>query len=56
MRFIFGCDFIRKTQCVCVCACVRVSRARVADGGDGLQIWGVPAYILNKQSRTADKG
>jgi hypothetical protein len=28
----------------------------VADGGDGLQIWKVAANILNKQSRTADKG
>jgi hypothetical protein len=28
----------------------------VADGGDGLQIWNVSANILNKQSRTADKG
>jgi hypothetical protein len=25
-------------------------------GGDGLQIWRVAAIILNKQSRTADKG
>jgi len=29
---------------------------RVAEGGGGLQIWGVVARILNKQSRTADKG
>jgi hypothetical protein len=29
---------------------------QVADGGDGLQIWSVAANILNKQSRTADKG
>jgi hypothetical protein len=29
---------------------------RVADGGDGLQICKVAANILNKQSRTADKG
>jgi hypothetical protein len=29
---------------------------QVADGGDGLQIWRVAANILNKQSRTADKG
>jgi len=28
----------------------------VADGGDGRQIWRVTANILNKQSRTADKG
>jgi hypothetical protein len=26
------------------------------DGVDGLQIWRVAANILNKQSRTADKG
>jgi hypothetical protein len=29
---------------------------QVADGGDGHQIWRVAANILNKQSRTADKG
>jgi hypothetical protein len=29
---------------------------RVADGGDGLQIWRVAAYVFIKQSRTADKG
>jgi hypothetical protein len=29
---------------------------QVADGGDGLQIWRVAANILNKQSRTADRG
>jgi len=33
-----------------------MARPRVADGGDGLQIWTVAANILNKQSRTADKG
>jgi hypothetical protein len=32
------------------------ARPRVADGGDGLQIWRVAANILNKQSRTADEG
>jgi hypothetical protein len=31
-------------------------RRQVADGGDGLQIWRVAANILNKQSRTADRG
>jgi len=31
-------------------------RPWVADGGDGLQMWRVAANILNKQSRTADKG
>jgi hypothetical protein len=29
---------------------------RVADGGDGLQIRNIAANILNKQSRTADRG
>jgi hypothetical protein len=33
-----------------------MARPQVADGGDGLQIWWVAANILNKQSRTADKG
>jgi len=32
-----------------------MERPRVADGGDGLQIWRVAANILNKQSRTAEK-
>jgi hypothetical protein len=32
-----------------------MTRPQVANGGDGLQIWGVAANILNKQSRTADK-
>jgi hypothetical protein len=36
--------------------CHGMARPRVADGGDGLQIWRVAANILNKQSRTADKG
>jgi hypothetical protein len=30
--------------------------AQVANRGDGLQVWRVAANILNKQSRTADKG
>jgi hypothetical protein len=33
-----------------------MARPQVADGGDGLQMWRVAANILNKQSRTADKG
>jgi hypothetical protein len=33
-----------------------MARPRVADIGDGLQIWRVAANILNKQSRTADRG
>jgi hypothetical protein len=32
-----------------------VARPQVADG-DGIQIWRVAANILNKQSRTADRG
>jgi hypothetical protein len=32
-----------------------MTRPRVADGGDGLQIWRLAANIWNKQSRTADK-
>jgi hypothetical protein len=31
-------------------------RPQVADGGNTLQIWKVAVNILNKQSRTADKG
>jgi hypothetical protein len=33
-----------------------VARPQVAGGGDALQFWRVAANILNKQSRTADKG
>jgi hypothetical protein len=33
-----------------------MARPQVADGGEGLQIWRVAANILDKQSRTADKG
>jgi hypothetical protein len=33
-----------------------MARPRVAAAGDGLQIWRVAAIILNKQSRTVDKG
>jgi hypothetical protein len=33
-----------------------MARPQVADGGDGLQIRRVAASILNKESRTADKG
>jgi hypothetical protein len=32
-----------------------MARPQVADGGYGLQIWRVPANILNKQVRPADK-
>jgi hypothetical protein len=33
-----------------------MARPQVADGGDTLQFWRVAANILNKQSRTSDKG
>jgi hypothetical protein len=33
-----------------------MAHPQVADGGDGLQVWRVTANILNKESRTADKG
>jgi hypothetical protein len=46
-------SFIRKT---CVRKFSNVARPRVADRGDGLQIWRVAANILNEQSRTADSG
>jgi hypothetical protein len=37
--------------------CLRIqSLPQVADGRDGVQIWRVAANILNKQSRTADRG
>jgi hypothetical protein len=33
-----------------------MARCQVADGGDGFQIWRVHANVLNKQSRTDDRG
>jgi hypothetical protein len=33
-----------------------MAHSRVADRGDGLQIWRVAANILNKQSQTAGSG
>jgi len=33
-----------------------MTRPRIADGGDCLQLWRVVANLLNKQSRTVDKG
>jgi hypothetical protein len=33
-----------------------MARPQVADGGDALQLWREAANIVNKQSRTADKG
>jgi hypothetical protein len=32
-----------------------MTHPQVTDGGDDLQVWRVPANIMNKQSRTADK-
>jgi hypothetical protein len=43
-------------MCVWVPGHHGMARPQLADGGDGLQIWRVAANILNKQSRTADKG
>jgi len=41
----------------CVGHCQRsMARLRVADGGNGLQIWRGAENITNNQSRTADKG
>jgi hypothetical protein len=33
-----------------------MEHTQVAAGGDGLQIWRLAANVLNKQSRTADRG
>jgi hypothetical protein len=33
-----------------------MARPQVSDGGNALQVWRVAANILNKQSRTANKG
>jgi hypothetical protein len=33
-----------------------LARLLVTDGGDGLQTWRTAANILNKQSRSVDKG
>jgi hypothetical protein len=44
-------DHVKWVHCHPSMAC-----PRVADRGDGLQIWRVAANILNKQSRTADSG
>jgi hypothetical protein len=33
-----------------------MARHQVADGADGMQIWRVAVNILNKQSRTAERG
>ena len=33
-----------------------MARSQVVDSGTNLQTWTVAANILNKQSRTADKG
>jgi hypothetical protein len=39
-----------------VCCHHGMARPKVADRGEGLQIWRAAANILNKQSRTADRG
>jgi hypothetical protein len=44
-------DVVRWVPCHHGMAC-----PQVADGGDALQLWREAANILNKQSRTADKG
>jgi hypothetical protein len=33
-----------------------IKRPQFADEGDALQVWRVAANMLNKQSRTGDKG
>jgi hypothetical protein len=33
-----------------------MARPQIVDGGDALQIWEEAANVLNKQSRTAEKG
>jgi len=33
-----------------------MARSQVADGGDGLYMWRVAVNILNKQSRTPERG
>jgi len=51
MTLTFGnisCHFIRYSHYVCPCH-HDMARPRVADGGDGLQIWRVVANVLNKQ-------
>jgi hypothetical protein len=47
---------IKRSMCMWVPCHHGMARPQVADGGDGLQIWRLAANILNKQSRTADKG
>jgi hypothetical protein len=45
------------TEPSCVDPChLAMARPRVAAGGDGLQIRRVAAFILNKQSLTAERG
>jgi hypothetical protein len=51
---IYKCQLALHTSHVKWVHCM--ARPQVADGGDGLQIWRVAANILNKQSRTIDKG
>jgi hypothetical protein len=48
--------FIRKVHVKWLLGHRCIAHPQVADGGDSLQIWRVAAYILSKQSRTADRG
>jgi hypothetical protein len=51
------CEGVKRTDHVKWVPCHHgMARPQVADGGEGLHIWRVAANILNKQSRTADKG
>jgi hypothetical protein len=42
--------------CLYVCSICPSCIPQVVDGRDGLQIWRVAANILNKQSRTPNRG
>jgi hypothetical protein len=54
LRILYGVPFIgHVTGVPCHSG---MERPQLADGGDGLQIWWIAANILDKQSRTADKG
>jgi hypothetical protein len=51
ISYIHAIGHVRWVNCHHGMAC-----PQVADGEDALQVWRVAANILNKQSRTADKG
>jgi hypothetical protein len=53
---VYPYEFYYRFHVKCVPCQHGMARPQVADGGEGLQIWRVVANILNKQSRTADKG